>query len=157
MCLMFLSKINEEYSVVYCIKCGTLNPDTATMCSNCESPLLVAENLLYSGYERRRYYEEQYGYRHQRNGVGLLIAGLFVFILGIATLLGSIGLFFQYFWPAVLILIGLWILFWGFKAQPPIQSTATKITYSSIINSTSLTAHSCSSTHKRVILNRIAR
>jgi hypothetical protein len=71
------------------------------------------------------YYEEQYGYRHRGNWVGLLIAGLLVLILGIAALLGSIGLFFQYFWPAVLILIGLWILLWGlrlnhrYSQQPP--------------------------------------
>lgn len=110
--------------MVYCTKCGTLNPDTATMCSNCGSPLLGAENQPYSRYERRRYYQEQYGYRYRGNGFGLLIAGLFVLVFGVAALLGSIGLFFQYFWPVVLILIGLWLLFWGLKrnrrySQPP--------------------------------------
>jgi hypothetical protein len=89
------------------------------------SPLLVVENRPYSRYERRRYCEEQHGYRHRVNGVGLPIAGLFVLILGIAILLGSIGLFFQYFAPAVLILIGLWILLWDlrlnhqYNQQPP--------------------------------------
>ena len=81
--------------MVYCAKCGTLNPDTATACSNCGPPLLIAENRPYSRYERRRYYEEQYDYRYRGNGIGLVIAGLFVLILGIAGLLGSIGLFFS--------------------------------------------------------------
>ena len=101
--------------MVYCTKCGTLNPDGAVNCSNCGAPLSGAENRPYSRYERRRYYEEQHGYRHRGNGVGLLIAGLFVLILGLAALTGSWTLFWQYFWPVVLILIGLWLLLWGLR------------------------------------------
>lgn len=101
--------------MVYCTKCGTLNPDGAVNCSNCGAPLSGAENRPYNRYERRRYYEDQYGYRHRGNGFGLLIAGLFILLLGVAAIFGSIGLFFQYFWPVVLILIGVWLLLWGLR------------------------------------------
>lgn len=101
--------------MVYCTKCGTLNPDTAVNCSNCGAPLYANENRPYSRFERRRYYEEQYGYHHRGNGFGLLIAGLFVLVLGLAAIFGSISLFFRYFWPVVLILIGLWLLLWGLR------------------------------------------
>ncbi|MCL4429351.1 MAG: zinc-ribbon domain-containing protein [Chloroflexi bacterium] len=101
--------------MVYCSKCGTLNPDTSVICSNCGAPLSPPESRPYSRYERRRYYEDQYGYRHRGNGFGLLIAGLFVLILGLAALFGSLSLFWQYFWPVVLILIGVWLLIWGLR------------------------------------------
>jgi hypothetical protein len=101
--------------LVYCTKCGTLNPDTAVNCFNCGSPLYVAENRSYTRYERRRYYEEHYGYHHGGNGIGLLIAGIFVLILGLAAVYGSVGLFFRYFWQVVLILIGVWLLFLGLR------------------------------------------
>jgi len=116
--------------LVYCTKCGTLNPDSATICSNCGSPLSIAENRPYYRYERRRYFEDQYGYRHRGNGLGLLIAGLFVLVLGLAAIFGSIGLFFQYFWPVVLVLIGVWLLIWGLRrnrsyGQAPPHSYST--------------------------------
>ena len=78
-------------------------------------PLATSESRPYTRYERRRYYEEQYGYRHTGNGFGLLIAGLFVIVLGLAAFTGSWSLFWQYFWPVVLILIGAWLLFWGLR------------------------------------------
>jgi len=101
--------------VGYCTKCGTLNPDSATSCSNCGAPLYNAENRPYIRNERRRYYEAEYGYRHRGNGVGLLIAGLFVLIFGLAAFFGSLSLFWQYFWPIVLVIIGIWLLIWGFR------------------------------------------
>ena len=100
--------------MVYCTKCGTLNPDGSNNCSNCGSPLSV-ENKPYTRYERRRHYEEGYGYRHRGNGVGLLIAGLFILLLGLAALSGSLSVFWQYFWPVVLVLIGVWLLLWGLR------------------------------------------
>ena len=101
--------------MVYCSRCGTLNPDTFANCSNCSAPLAPVESRSYSRYESRRYNEEQYSYRHRGNGIGLLIAGLFVLVLGLAALTDSWALFWQYFWPVVLILIGVWLLVWGLK------------------------------------------
>jgi hypothetical protein len=110
--------------LVYCTKCGTLNPDYATACSNCGAPLSGAENRPYSRYEQRRHYEDEYGYHRRGSGVGLLIAGIFIVVLGLAAILGETSLFFQYFWPVVLILIGVWLLIWGVRRnrrykQPP--------------------------------------
>ncbi len=99
----------EEIRVVYCTRCGTQNPDTAINCSNCGAPLAVTETKPYSAYERRRYYDEGYGYRRRGSGIGLLIMGLFVIIIGVAALIGFAD-FWQYFWPIVLVLIGVWIL-----------------------------------------------
>ena len=98
--------------MVYCTKCGTLNADTATICSNCGAPL-NAENRPYTRYDRRRYYEE--GYHRRGNDFGLLIAGLFILLLGLAALFRSLNVFWQYFWPVVLILLGAWILLWGLR------------------------------------------
>ncbi len=107
--------IEAKKGLVYCSRCGTLNPDTSINCSNCGAPLAPDGNRPYSRYERPRYYEGQYGYRRRGNGLGLLIAGLFVLILGLSALTGSWAVFWQYFWPVVLILIGVWLLFWGLR------------------------------------------
>jgi len=123
--ILIYRDIRGDLKLVYCTKCGTLNADTAVNCSNCGAPLSGAENRPYSRYERRRHYEDEYGYRHRGgSGFGLLIAGLFIVILGLAAVFGSVRLFFQYFWPVVLILIGVWLLLWGLRhnrryRQPP--------------------------------------
>ena len=110
--------------MVYCSKCGTLNPESATNCTNCGDLLRGTESRPYSRYERRRYYEEGYGYSRKGNGFGLIIAGLFVVIIGIAALTGF-TLFWSYFWPVLLVLFGLWLLIWGLRRgrrisrQPP--------------------------------------
>ena len=109
--------------MVYCTRCGTINPDTVTTCSNCGAPLSTAENRPFSRFERRRYYEEQYGYRRRGNGTVLVIAGLFVMLLGLAALTGSWSLFWQYFWPIVLILIGMWLLLWGLRRNRRYKQT----------------------------------
>jgi hypothetical protein len=106
--------IRGETKLVYCSKCGTLNPDTAINCSNCGAPLPSAENKFYSRYERRRYYREQYGYGHRGSGIGLLIAGLFIVLIGVAALSGFTA-FWNYFWPIVLVLIGVWVLALGLR------------------------------------------
>ena len=101
--------------MVYCSKCGTLNPDTAVNCSNCGSPLYAGDSRPYSRYERRRYYQENYGHYHREgNGVGLLIAGIFIILIGLVALYGF-SAFWNYFWPIALILLGFWILVLGLR------------------------------------------
>jgi hypothetical protein len=105
-----ISTRSEESRLVYCTICGTLNPDSAVNCSNCGA-LLYPESRPYSRFERRRYFEE-YGYRHGGSGIGLLIAGLIIIFIGLAALTGF-TMFWGYFWPFVLLLLGVWILLWG--------------------------------------------
>ncbi|MCL5876274.1 MAG: hypothetical protein M1540_00480 [Candidatus Bathyarchaeota archaeon] len=109
--------------MVYCTRCGTLNPDANNNCSNCGAPLIAAEQTArpYT-YEHQRNVE---GYRrsHGGSGIGLLIAGLFIVIIGVAALTGFTA-FWAYFWPIMLILIGLWVLLLGLRRnrryrQPP--------------------------------------
>jgi hypothetical protein len=125
----YLLKDNKEkLRLVYCTKCGTLNPDGATNCSNCGAPLYGAnvENRPYTQQERRqRYYAEGYGHRRRGSGFGLLIAGLIIILVGLALFFGTLGLFFQYFWPIVIVLIGVWLLARGlmrnrrYRQTPP--------------------------------------
>jgi len=100
--------------MVYCSRCGTLNTDTTMTCSNCGAPLSGSENRPYSRIERRRYYRENYGYSRGGGGIGLLIIGLFIILIGIAALAGFTA-FWNYFWPIVLVLVGIWILILGLR------------------------------------------
>ena len=106
----------EENKMVYCTRCGTQNPDTALNCSNCGAPLVAPEARPYTRHEWRRYYEDQYGYRyrHHGSGIGLLIAGLFIILIGLAAIF-NFSMFWNYFWPLVLVLIGVWLLMWGLR------------------------------------------
>ena len=113
--------------MVYCTKCGTQNPDNAINCSNCGAPLYGAEGRPYTRQDRRqRYYEEGYGYYRRGSGVGLLIAGLIIIVIGLGLVFGTLSLFFQYFWPIIIVLIGAWLLVRGIMRnrryrQPPPQ------------------------------------
>lgn len=100
--------------MVYCARCGAFNPDAATNCSNCGVNLFTGQNRPYMGYEHRRNYDERYQYRRTGAGVGLLIAGLFIIIIGLAALTGFTA-FWSFFWPLLLILIGLWVLMLGLR------------------------------------------
>jgi hypothetical protein len=102
--------------MVYCTRCGTLNPGTSTICSNCGAPLVSDQNQNrpYPRHEWRNRYDEGYYYRGHGSGIGLLIAGLFIIIIGIVVLTGF-TMFWTYFWPIVLVLIGVWILLIGLR------------------------------------------
>ena len=96
--------------MVYCSKCGTLNPDIALNCSNCGAPLFAPENRPFSRYERRRYYRANYGYSQGGGGgIGLLLIGLFIILVGLAAF-GGFTAFWNYFWPILLVMVGVWIL-----------------------------------------------
>ena len=47
-------------------------------------------------------------------GIGLLIAGLFIILIGLAAFAGFTA-FWNYFWPIVIILVGVWILVLGLR------------------------------------------
>ena len=97
--------------MVYCSRCGTLNPDSATNCSNCGAPLAAAGSQT-PPYDwraqRRQYYHERYGYYRQGgSGIGLLIGGIIILLLALGFFYGT---FWQFFWPAVLVIIGVWLI-----------------------------------------------
>lgn len=94
--------------MVYCTKCGTLNPEEAVNCSNCGAPLLSADRpYARYGYQRSG---QGIGPRRGGSGMGLLIGGIIVILLGVAFLTNSFALFWQLFWPAIIIIIGVWLV-----------------------------------------------
>jgi uncharacterized protein (DUF486 family) len=42
--------------------------------------------------------------------VGLLIVGIIVIFIGLAVFFGTLSMFWQYFWPFVIVLIGIWLI-----------------------------------------------
>jgi hypothetical protein len=104
-------------NMVYCTKCGTQNADTAVNCSNCGAPLqsTYGANPQDWHYYRHqhRHYDHDYNIHRRSGGVGLLIAGLIIVALGLALLYDSFGLFIMYFWPIVLVVLGIWLLIRG--------------------------------------------
>jgi uncharacterized membrane protein YvbJ len=98
--------------MVYCSKCGTQNPETNLNCTNCGAPLSGAPPQGYHSYRHEhRHYEHEHSRRH--SGIGLLIAGLIVLALGLTLLYGDWFLFWTYFWPVVLVVLGIWLLIRG--------------------------------------------
>ncbi len=97
--------------MVYCSKCGTQNPDTATTCSNCGAPLYTVGGQ-YPGSEREHYKRvesECFGLPH-----GGIIATI---VLGTIIILVGLGLFLQAtyninvnFWPFILVILGILIV-----------------------------------------------
>jgi uncharacterized membrane protein YvbJ len=99
--------------MVYCVKCGTKNPDDAKVCSQCGAPLYGTGEP-----ERRRYGSrgEEEPYRRMRNecfGIprGGAIVGL---IIGAIIIFGGINIVLRTYyglpdiwWPSVLILFGI--------------------------------------------------
>ncbi|MGD6852800.1 MAG: zinc-ribbon domain-containing protein [Candidatus Bathyarchaeia archaeon] len=112
--------------MVYCSRCGTQTPNNATNCSNCGAPLAQpeTESRPYSRHEYRHYYDDRSPHHNQHgSGIGLFIAGIFIIIIGIVVLTGFVA-FWLFFWPLVLVLIGIWILLLGLRRsrryrQPP--------------------------------------
>ncbi len=97
--------------MVYCSKCGTQNPDTNTICSNCGAPLYTV-GQRYPGSDRehyRRVENECFGLPN-----GGMIAGI---VIGVIIILVGLGLFLQTaygitinFWPFIIIIFGILIL-----------------------------------------------
>jgi hypothetical protein len=101
--------------MVYCSKCGTQNPDTNTVCSNCGAPLYTV-GQRYPGSDRehyRRVENECFGLPN-----GGMIAGV---VIGLIIVLVGLGLFLQVtyginlpFWPIIIIIFGVLIVLGAF-------------------------------------------
>jgi uncharacterized membrane protein YvbJ len=116
-CTVNLKTISEligswsEPLMVYCSKCGTQNPDTATVCSNCGAPLYTVGER-YQGSEREHYR------RVENECFGIPNGGVIVtIIIGAIIILAGLTLFLQTnyninieIWPIILIIVGILIL-----------------------------------------------
>ena len=89
--------------MVYCTKCGTQNPDDAMNCSTCGAPL---RETPYREYWRYRYENEWYS--GSRSHIWSIMIGLFIILIGVASLSGWNIL--DKIWPAFIILVGLIII-----------------------------------------------
>jgi uncharacterized membrane protein YvbJ len=100
--------------LAYCTRCGALNPEDSLNCLNCGAPFVTekAESRPYNRYDHSRYYTNTNG--HRSSGIGLLIAGLIIILIGAAAMVGFTQ-FWTYFWPIVLILIGVWVIVLGLR------------------------------------------
>jgi len=89
--------------MVYCSKCGTLNPDDATNCSKCGAPLTATH--AEEPWTGRRYHYHDY---YHRGSIWGVLVGLFILAIGVSTLFGWD--FWSLLWPAFLIFVGLAII-----------------------------------------------
>jgi hypothetical protein len=97
--------------MVYCSRCGTQNPDTNTVCSNCGAPLYTV-GQRYPGSDREHYR------RVENECFGLPNGGMIVgIVIGVIIILAGLGLFLQTtygisidFWPFIIIIFGVLIV-----------------------------------------------
>jgi uncharacterized membrane protein YvbJ len=95
--------------MVYCSRCGTQNPDTAKVCSNCGAPIYTV-GQQYPGSDRehyRRVENECFGLPNGGMIVGLVF-GIIIVVVGLSLLL-EIN-FWSYFWPIIIIVFGALII-----------------------------------------------
>ena len=100
--------------MVYCSKCGTQNPDNATVCSNCGAPLYIV-GQQYPGSEREHYKRVEGECFGLPNGGIILsiIVGAIVILVGFGLYLQASGYtvdFWPFIWPFILIIFGVLIL-----------------------------------------------
>lgn len=103
--------------MVYCTKCGTYNPENAQHCSNCGSSLYTPESPSYASPQYTRSREESaWG-----SGVWLLIAGLFIVLIGLGALFD--WNIWEFIWPMILIVVGIWIIVLGLRRNRRYRQT----------------------------------
>ncbi|MCL2686866.1 MAG: hypothetical protein FWE73_10885 [Candidatus Bathyarchaeota archaeon] len=95
------------------MQCGAFNAEGSLNCSNCGAPLVAqkAETRPYNRYVQYRSYGDATPKR-DHSGLGLFIMGLLIVLIGGVALRGSVE-FWTYFWPIILILLGVWVLILG--------------------------------------------
>jgi len=96
--------------MVYCSRCGTQNPDTEKICSNCGAPLYTV-GQQYPGSDREHYKRvenECFGLPNGGMIVGLIF-GIIIIFVGL-SLLFDLGNFWSYIWPLIIIIFGVLIL-----------------------------------------------
>jgi hypothetical protein len=97
--------------MVYCSRCGTQNPETNTVCSNCGAPLYTV-GQRYPGSDRehyRRVENECFGLPNGGMIVGLVI-GVIIILVGLSLFLQTTYGISINFWPFIIIIFGILIL-----------------------------------------------
>ncbi len=103
--------------MVFCTKCGTLNSDDATVCSNCGAPLEAAAPAETGTYRANWRWERDY-YRHHRGGLyPLVFNGAIIAVAGLISLLAA-NYNINVPWGAIfLIFLGMVIIAAGVRAR----------------------------------------
>jgi uncharacterized membrane protein YvbJ len=112
--------------LVYCTKCGALNPDTATVCSNCGAPLQgttaqaaqpQAEARPYNRNWRWEDWETRREYHRRSGAFAALAIGTIIILIGLGTFLAQVYNV-NIPWGAIFfVFIGLAIIIAGFRAR----------------------------------------
>jgi len=108
--------------MVYCVKCGTKNPDDAKTCSQCGAPLhSTGEEERPSRVEkecfgtrraeepRKRVEEECFGIPRGGAVVGLAI-GIIIILAGVSLILQEVYQITVPWWPFVIIIFGILVI-----------------------------------------------
>jgi uncharacterized membrane protein YvbJ len=100
--------------MVYCSRCGTLNPDSAAVCNKCGAPLSVSQVSEPQWSGRRDKYREYSRQQKRSSGIGALIAGIVILLIGLSFMFpGIINI--GTWWYFLLIIIGIWLLYVGIR------------------------------------------
>jgi len=97
--------------MVYCSKCGTQNPDSATTCSNCGAPLYTVGER-YPGSEREHYKRVESECFGLPNG-GMIVAivfGIIIILVGLTLFLRATYNISIDVWPFILVIVGVLIV-----------------------------------------------
>lgn len=95
------------YSLVYCTKCGKENPDDAVNCSNCGAAINPQPYR-----QTRRYSQDDICFGGRSGTTWTIIIGVFILMIGVASLLGDVypWLSWDKLWPLFLIVLALLII-----------------------------------------------
>jgi uncharacterized membrane protein YvbJ len=93
--------------MVYCHNCGTKNEEDGEYCSKCGEPLKEDVERRYQPEHRQRQRDECFGLPYG-NIIVPLIIGVILILSGLSSIYGF--QFWQYLWPALIVLIGLLII-----------------------------------------------
>jgi len=103
--------------MVYCSKCGTLNSDDASVCSNCGAALHDAR-MEGSPYSRVRRWDEEYRDYPRRSGAFAALAiGLIIILAGFSILLSEVYNIRISWGPIILVFFGVLIIVAGLRAR----------------------------------------
>lgn len=109
--------------MVYCSKCGTQNPDNATVCSNCGAPLYTV-GQKYAGSEREHYRRVEGECFGLPNGgmIASLVIGLIIILVGVGLFLNVTYGINVNLWPLILVIFGVLLILgalYGRRRYPP--------------------------------------